>query len=330
MGHGVKKQSSVLSCQLASATRGEAALGPAPWNVKTRRWACLLGAALLLAVVARADTYYVVVAGLGGEPVYTQRYDSAAKTLAQLFSQGGAASHVTLLTDAAATGAALTTALQQVAAAAKPADDFVLVLIGHGTDDGVVYKFNLPGPDLDAPTLARLCDRIRCQRQLIVATSECSGGALAALARPGRRAVIAATRNGSEKNATVFARYFVQALQNPAADLDKNQAISGQEAFAFAQRQVADFYKSQKRIATEHASDAEPKLLASITLVRFGAAQQLYANPAKRTLLARREELERQIDALSYRKDAMTDDDYRTQMTALLVALANLDKEIAQ
>lgn len=300
------------------------------FRATAQRLVWLLGLMLAFAAGARADTYYVVVAGLGGEPAYTQRYDSAAKTLAQVFSQAGAEAHVTLLTDAAATATAVTAALEQVAVKAKPQDDFVLVLIGHGTDDGVVYKFNLPGPDMDAATLARLCDRIQCQRQLVVATSECSGAAVVALERPGRRAVIAATRNGSEKNATVFARYFVEALENPAADLDKNQAISGLEAFEFAQRQVADFYKSQQRIATEHATDAEPKLLASITLARFGAAQRLYANPAKRALLAQREELERKIDALSYRKDALADDDYRTQMTALLVALANLDKEIGQ
>ncbi|MGH9481274.1 MAG: hypothetical protein ACRD1L_04195 [Terriglobales bacterium] len=283
---------------------------------------------LLLAAPLRADTYYVTVAGLGGEPDYVQRYTAAASALDQIFRQAGAAAHVTTLTGAAATRARLTQALQQVAAAAQPGDDFVLVLIGHGTYDGVEYKFNLPGPDLTAAELAALCDRIPARRQLIVDASECSGGALAALQKSGRRAVIVATKSGTEKNATVFARYFVMALQDPAADLDKNQAVSGLEAFQYAQRKVAEFYSSQKRLATEHAMDAEPALLASITLTRFGAAQRAYANPAKRALLAQKEELERKIDALNYQKDALSDDDYRNQMTALLLELAKLQQEI--
>ena len=36
----------------------------------------------------------------------------------------------------------------------------MLVLIGHGTFDGIEYKFNLPGPDVSAAELATLLDRI--------------------------------------------------------------------------------------------------------------------------------------------------------------------------
>ena len=292
-------------------------------------WLSLGALALLaLALPLRADTFFVTVAGLGGEPDYVQRYTADAKALDQAFRQGGADAHVTTLIGADATRERLTQVLQQVAAAAKPGDDFILVLIGHGTYDGVEYKFNLPGPDISAGELAALCDHVAARRQLVVDSTEASGAALAVLEVPGRRAVIAATKSGTEKNATVFARYFVEALQDPAADLDKNQAISGLEAFEYAQRKVADFYNSQKRLATEHAINAEPKLLGSITLVRFGQAQKAYADPAKRALLAQKEEIERKIDALNYQKDALSDEDYRNQMTALLLQLAKIQKEI--
>jgi len=295
-------------------------------------WWLSLGALALLALAVplRADTFFVTVAGLGGEPDYVQRYTADAKALDQAFRQGGADAHVTTLMGADATRERLTQVLQRVAGAAKPGDDFILVLIGHGTYDGVEYKFNLPGPDISAGELAALCDHVAARRQLVVDSTEASGAALAVLEVPGRRAVIAATKSGTEKNATVFARYFVEALQDPAADLDKNQAISGLEAFAYAQRKVADFYNSQKRLATEHAINAEPKLLGSITLVRFGQAQKAYADPAKRALLAQKEEIERKIDALNYQKDALSDEDYRNQMTALLLRLAKVQKEIDQ
>ncbi len=63
----------------------------------------------------------------------------------------------------------------------KPDDDFVLILIGHGSFDGVEYKFNLVGPDVTAREIAALCDRIAARRQLIVDTTSASGGAVPAL-----------------------------------------------------------------------------------------------------------------------------------------------------
>ena len=50
--------------------------------------------------------------------------------------------------------------------------------------------------------------------------------------RKANRIVIAATKTGSEKNATNFARYFAEALREPAADTDKNEIDpSALEAF---------------------------------------------------------------------------------------------------
>jgi len=281
----------------------------------------------MMGSAARGATYFVTVAGLGGEPDYVQRYTADAATLDKIFKQAGPDAHVLTLSGADATRAKLSAALAEVAGAAKPDDDFVLVLIGHGSYDGVEYKFNLIGPDISASELAAQCNRIAARRQLIVDATEASGGALSALQSP-TRAVIAATKSGTEKNATVFARYFVEALQDPAADLDKNEAISAMEAFEYAQRKVADFYTSQQRLATEHATNAQPRLLASLTLVRFGAAQQAYSNPALRALLTKKEELERQIDALNYKKDALSDEDYKTQITGLLLQLAQTQKQI--
>ena len=86
----------------------------------------------------------------------------------------------------------------------------------------------------------------------MVDTTSASGGAVQALERPGR-AVIAATKSGTEKNATVFARYWVEAFQDPSADTDKSDSISAMEAFTYADRKTAEFYDSQKRLATEHA-----------------------------------------------------------------------------
>ena len=310
-------------------------------NSKGRWVALALTLWLLAALPVRAGIYYVTVAGLGGEPDYEQDFTQLATDLDKLLKTVGPDAHVYTLTDA--TRANLTQALTRVAAEAKPDDDFVLILIGHGTFDGFQYKFNLVGPDITAQDLARLCDQIRSKRQLIVNTTEASGGSVIVLQRSGR-AVISATKDGNEKNATVFARYFVQALHDPQADLDKNNVISALEAFEYAQRHTADFYDSQKRLATEHAvfedtGDHDPTrtpetdtgeglFLSNFTLIRLGAAQQAYNNPAKRALLAQKEQLERQIDTLKYRKAAMSQDDYKQQLTQALLELAKVQEQL--
>ena len=103
---------------------------------------------LVGALQARAAIYYVTVAGLGGEPDYEQRFTANAKDLDKTFKGAGSSAHVYTLTGKDATRARLTEVLASVARDAKAEDDFVLVLIGHGSFDGVEYKFNLVGPDV--------------------------------------------------------------------------------------------------------------------------------------------------------------------------------------
>jgi hypothetical protein len=302
---------------------------------------CLV--ALLMALPARGSVYSVTVAGLVGEPDYEQRFTAGANDLDKLLKTAGADVHVYTLTGAAATRARLTQVLAQVAHDARPEDDFVLTLIGHGSFDGVEYKFNLVGPDVSAAELADLCNRVAARRQLIVNTTSSSGGSIAALERPGR-AIIAATKSGTEKNATVFARYWVEALRDPTVDVDKNEAISALEAFEYADRKTVAFYESQKRLATEHAvfedtgkSDAvrapsaetgQGRLLSNFTLLRMGAAQRAADDPAKRDLLAKKEELEQKVDTLKYQRAAMSQEDYKKQLTEALLELARIQEEL--
>ena len=287
-------------------------------------------------------TYYVTVTGLGGEPDYEQRFTANAMDLDKVF-KGGTSAHVFTLTGKQATKAKLTEVMAEVAREAKSEDDLVVTLIGHGSYDGTEYKFNLVGPDVTAGELAALCDKVAAKRQLIVDTTSASGGAVAALERPGR-AVIVATKTGTEKNATVFARYWVEALQDPTADTDKSDSISALEAFVYADKKTAEFYTSQKRLATEHAEfedtgkgDAvraaqpdsrEGALMATLTVVRIGAAQTAMNDPAKRDLMAKKEELEQKIDGLKYQKAAMEPGEYKKELTAALLELAKVQVEL--
>lgn len=303
----------------------------------------VLGSLALGARPARATTYYVTVAGLGGEPDYEQRFTGMANDLDKLLKESGGEAHVFTLTGNGSTRAHLTEVLAAVARDAKPEDDFVLFLIGHGSFDGTDYKFNLPGPDISGTEIASLCDRVQAKRQLIVDATSASGGVVTALEKPGR-AIITATKSGTEKNATVFARYWVEALRDPAADIDKNDAISALEAFQYADRKTSEFYEQQKRLATEHPQfedtgkgmpvravspdSDEGQFLANFTVVRLGAAQRAAADPAKRALLDKKEELEQTIDKLKYEKAAMSEGDYKKQLTNALVELARVQGEL--
>ncbi|HLW37285.1 MAG TPA: hypothetical protein VKR99_02530 [Candidatus Eremiobacteraceae bacterium] len=332
-----------------AATRKTAGGTPAPralaglWRKAVFVVACCTACAGIGARATQAAPYYVTVAGLGGEPDYEQRFTALAKDLDKLFKAAASDAHVYTLTGADSTKAHLTDTLAQIAHEAKPEDEFTLVLIGHGSYDGEEYKFNLPGPDISAEDLAILCDRILAKRQLIVNTTSASGGSIGALQRSGR-IVITATKTGTEKNATVFARYWVDALRDGSADTDKNESISALEAFVYADRKTAAFYESEKRLATEHpvfedtgkkeavraasTESGEGQLAASFVVLRLGAAQKAANDPAKRALLEKKEELERKIDLLKYQKAAMSADDYKKQLSDALLELAKTQEDL--
>jgi hypothetical protein len=300
---------------------------------------------LMMACAARATTFYITVAGLGGEPDYEQRFSGWAGEIEAILKSAGGDAKIETFKGAAATRANMRTALERIAHEAKPDDALVVMLIGHGSFDGLDYKINLPGPDLSATDLAALLNRVPAARQLVVDMTSSSGGAINAL-RKENRVVITATKSGTERNATVFARFWVEALRDPAADTDKNETISALEAFHYAEQKVAQYFESQKRLATEHpmledtgkgegvrdpsAANHEGLRAAAFPLVSLGAAGTVANNPEKKKLLAKKDQLEQQIDLLKYNKAALAPDDYKKKLTSLLLDLARTQQELDQ
>jgi hypothetical protein len=301
--------------------------------------------ALLLAAAlsASASSHYVTIAGLGGEAEYEQRFGAWAQTIDRVLRSSRLNAAVTTLWGASASREQVRKALETAARECQPGDLFVLMMIGHGSYDGVDYRFALPGPDITAAELAAALGRIRAGRQLVVNMTSSSGGSLEALRAPDR-VLIVATKSGTQTNVTVFPRYWAEALRDPAADTDKNEAISALEVFRYASQKTAEFYESQKRLATEHPlledtgrgegvrapspEEGTGKRAAAFTLLRFGAAQAAAADPAKRKLFERKEQLEEQIDLLKYQKAALDEAEYKQKLTALLVELARTEEEI--
>jgi hypothetical protein len=303
-----------------------------------------LSAVLLCAAVASAaTTFYVTVAGLGGEPDYEQRFATWAQDIDKLLKGSSPDAKVQTLKGAEATRDNLRAALATVSRESKADDALVLMLIGHGTFDGLDYKINLPGTDLTAAELAKLLNSISAGRQLVVNMTSASGASLETL-RKDHRAVITATKSGTERNATVFGRYWVEALRDPSADTDKNEVISALEAYRYADQKTTKFYETQKRLATEHPlledtgkgegvrtpspENGEGLLASRFPLLRLGAAQAAARSPEKQKLLAKKEELEQQIDKLKYEKAAMPIEEYKKRLAVLLLDLAKTQEEL--
>ncbi len=284
-------------------------------------------ALFLLATQAQAATYFLTVAGLGGEPDYETRFNLLATDADKLLRSGGGDRVVETLKGPDATKAKLTAALTKIAGTAKIPDVFILMMIGHGTFDGTEYKFNLPGPDITGTELAALLNKIPAGRQLVVDMTSASGGVTPALKHDGRT-VITATKSGSEKNATIFARYWVEALRDPSADTDKNETVTALEAYKYASTKTAAFFTEQKRLATEHSVLEDQPRAAAFPLIRYGAAAAKVTDPAKQALVAKKEDIENRIDALKYQKDLMAPEDYKRQISALLLELARTQEAL--
>jgi hypothetical protein len=307
--------------------------------------------ALLRAQSAEGSTYAVVITGLGGDPDYEKIIDGWGKDLHAALEKSGVGKDRLFWLAAkkqegvhAVSQADQITGLLGTLAQRMTADDaFQLYLIGHGSFDDFDYKFNIPGPDLTAGQFADLLNALKPGRQLVVSMTSASGAALESWRKPGR-VVITSTSAGQERNFSVFARYFVAALQETAADTDKNDAVSALEAFRYGTQELTRYYESQKRLATEHPmiedkGDGEgvreataengQGLLAGATVVRrFAATQATLDTPEARQLRARKRQVEESIERLKYQKASMQTETYLTQLERLLVDLAQVQRSL--
>ena len=197
----------------------------------------------------------IVVTGAAGEEEFGKQFTVWSDAWRKAGNLGGARIVSIGATNATNAAAGLTDRdrLQQtLAAEAKQTDgDLWLVLLGHGTFDGKEAKFNLVGPDLAVSDLADWLQPVR-RPLAIVDTSSASGAFIKKLSAPGR-VIVTATRSGSEENYARFGDYLAAAIIDPTADLDRDGQISLLEAFIAASHKVAEFYRSEGRLATEHA-----------------------------------------------------------------------------
>jgi len=295
---------------------------------------------------AAQDTYLLLITGVSGEETLATQYQKwGASVVDGAKKRGVAAANITYLAEATekdparirarATRENVSQAFDDIAKRAKEGDEVFILLFGHGTFDGKVGSFNLPGPDLTAVDFARLFERLLPQRIAFVNTSASSGAFLEPLKGP-RRVIVTATKTGGERLDTIFPGFFVEALDADTADRDKNGRISVLEAFEYAKAKVAAQYEQGGHILTEHAvleDGSEGKLAGAVYLspqrTRDAATvAAAAANPALRALLDQQDVLERQIAELRLKKDTMDAAQYEAQFEKLATDLALKTREI--
>ncbi|HVL66005.1 MAG TPA: C13 family peptidase [Vicinamibacterales bacterium] len=315
-----------------------------------------LAVSLLLAAPAAAqETHVAVIVGLAGEPEHGETFRRwGASLVDHATSRLGIASErvVYLLEDPGqdtqrATGrstkADVERALAAMREAAKPDDVVFVVLIGHGTWDGKVAKFNLPGPDMTAADFASALKGFRTRHIVFVNTASASGPFVEVLAADGR-VVVTATRSGAEQFATLFGGYFIDALTGEAADADKNRRVSVLEAFNAAKIEVARVYQQRGIMQTERAlledgGDGEGSLEPAVdgkdgriaAVLSMGAPLRALAlpdDPALRQLYEERQQLERRAEALTLLKSTLPPAQYAAELEKVLTDLARKSQEI--
>ena len=310
---------------------------------------------LLLQAAAPAyaqATHLAVIVGLAGEPEHAELFTRWAGTLVD--ASAGWVSRTSSIwrrsprsTPKRVTGRStkdeVVKAFDKLAAAGE--DDVVfIVLFGHGSFDGRVAKFNLPGPDLTPADFEPLLKKMRSRHVVFVNTASASGPFIEALAGPGRT-IVTATRTGAERFATLFGGYFADALAGADADADKNRRISVLEAFVYAKREVATAYEREGIMSTEHAllndsggegipnpapDGKQGKVAAVLSLGSASASDPLPADPKLRALYLERRDLERRIEALKLLKGSMPAERYAGELEKMATDLALKTRQIRE
>jgi hypothetical protein len=296
-----------------------------PMNCKS-----LLLSLALLPTLAQAELYITIVQGLSGMPAYQSEFDSTREKIVAASNSMTATERVSTFAGDAATREALLAHFSSLNTRMKADDRAAIYLIGHGSFDGEEYKFNIPGPDLSGSDFKQILADMPGQNHFLVATGSTSGAMVELIAGQAENPdyiLVAATRNGNERNATHFGRFFAEALTNEAADINKNNNISIQEAFDFADRSVQTYFEEEGRLATEHAQ-LRGEGAAQFSLARVNQIQLETVDPRLNELVQQRQALDARIEELQLRRAEMNNADYLQQLQALILQSAEVSEQI--
>jgi hypothetical protein len=309
-----------------------------------------VAAALLLSVsspAAAGQRFALIVAGASGGPEYAVQYERWSTDLSKSLVDNLKfdAALVTVLTETTRTAAAATAdnvrrAVGSIAASMTREDVLLIVLIGHGTFDGTDAKFNLVGRDLESAEWSDLL-RPLAGRLVLVNTASASFPFLERLAAP-RRIVVTATDSPAQRFDTIFPEYFIRALSDTAADIDKNGRISIWETFVAASAGVNRHYQQRGQLSTEHAliddngdgvgneasTPAGDGSYASRTYLDESLPGAAPTDEVLLKLLQRKTMLEREVEDLKIRRAFLSGSEYAKEFERIMIELSRVSHDI--
>lgn len=329
-------------------------------NNKTRTHMQLMLASFAASLViccsqrtAIADDHIILVVGAGGEAVYAEQFSTSAEHWSKLSEEPGfqvtqigpnqsASSEQQADNDKQRLLAAIDSVTNEI----STEDRLWIVMLGHGTFQQGIAKFNLEGPDISADELSTALKQVQSPLVLIHAFSS-SGPWLEKLSGPGR-VILTATRSGDEMNYSRFGNFLSQAISNADADLDHDFNISILEAFLKASAETSNFYQAEGRLQTEHALlddngdkvGTPPNFFRGVRVAQKAAGDvQPDGNLARRTLVLTNADqkqlteeqqqqvtqLELEIATLRAKKSEMEEDQYFEALEPLLIKLAKIE-----
>jgi hypothetical protein len=296
---------------------------------------------LLFPILAHAESSALIISGAPGDDEHAKKYTAWTEStrLVLVGEMGFLPNRVIVLSNEKTTQAEIKDAFAKLKDQLKPADSFFLFLIGHGSYDGLEYKFNNVGPDLTGADFNKLLATLSASRIVVVNSSSNSGGATEAMAGKNRM-IVSATKTGFEGNDTVFYEYFLAGLQKSAADENKDHKISVWEAFKFAVDGVDRFYKDAGRIATEHPQISDngspmtgvvPQAPVMANLTSFNVDRPVTVADAKlQALLDEQKQIQQKIETLQINKASMLPEDFNKQIEDLILQLALKTQQVEE
>jgi hypothetical protein len=313
-------------------------------------WIRVAAAALVVALlpaVARAERYALIVSGASGGPEYADQYAQWTTELTAVLVDRMKfdPARITALGDTAAEATSATSvnvrkAMTAVRKSMTSDDLLFVVLLGHGTFDGVDAKFNLVGPDLESVQWLELLADLPGQLVLVNTTA----GSFPFIERltGDRRIVITATDSLAQRFDTVFPGYFIAAFQDEQADIDKNGRVSIWEAFASANGAVRRHFQQRGQLATERAllddngdgvgrdgiGAGEDGSVASLTYLDEPLRGAAPTDEVLVHLLQTRAAVEAEVDELRIRRTFMPPDEYQEEFERLMIELARVARKI--
>jgi hypothetical protein len=294
-----------------------------------------------------ADRYALIVAGASGGPEYATQYEKWVHDLASVLvdRMKVAPERVKVLTETTDPAKAATAAnvRQQIGAVRKVMsrnDLLLIVLIGHGTYDGVDAKFNLVGADLESAQWAELIGGLP-GRVVVVNTSSASFPFIERLSGP-RRVVVTATDSVAQRFDTIFPEFFIKAFAGDEADIDKNSRISIWEAFTAATADVRRYYQRRGQLSTERAllddngdgvgreaaAKGDDGSLASQVYLDEPLPGAPPTDEVLVQLLQKRAAIEAELDELKVRRSFLKPAEYQQEFERLMVEMARITREV--